>query len=621
KMYDVLLNCRNYLCCSNAMVSFSNMEINHPQSPYQEICAGEPMPTLQAFANSCYNWYDSPFSTTPLLENAQYFTPASSVVDVHTPATYEIWVEPANTFAIETPCRSKATITVLPDAGDGVALPTNVVCCGNEQLISAQNFAISTPYTIGFWLDNQPITDAANLTTAFNDGLIFKAEDIDDNIASFNFSPNCDILEAGNYYITPFASYDNALAPNFTTGPNANVTIPDNNNQVATIPIQVTQMNETAVLQQVCLFIDHEFTNDLSIQLTAPNGTDINLLSLFSLSGPGTDFGTASNPACFVNQGLGYNAGTCNGASYPNSPCYIGNIDSETALNINVGNPNGTWLLTVRDGNNTGANGTLEFAELIFNQTATALSFPDITESECVFGQPIAIEISECVSVPTSLLQIKAFLEGAYNAGGEMKTNINHLLPNEQPYSVSPWLFDETTNINNIPANVVDWVLIEVRHENSMYITTERQVAFLLNNGNIVDKNGITIDGVHFYDLEEGENYYVIVRHRNHIDVMSSTTIEVDNGILEYDFTNAMAKAKGDAQMLNIEPNIFAMQAGDFDANGIVNYQDFNIFAADNGWANVYYHSDANMNGTVNFEDFNFYLLNISKISITEVRY
>ena len=73
--------------------------------------------------------------------------------------------------------------------------------------------------------------------------------------------------------------------------------------------------------------------------------------------------------------------------------------------------------------------------------------------------------------------------------------------------------------------------------------------------------------------------------------------------------------------MLNIEPNVFAMQAGDFDANGIINYQDFNLFTEDNGWAGVYYRSDANMNGTVNFEDFNFYLLNISKISITEVRY
>ena len=612
KMYDVLLNCRNYLCCSNAMVSFGNMEINHPQSPYQEICAGEAIPTLQAFANSCYNWYDSPFSTTPLLENAQYFTPPSSIVDVHTPATYEIWVEPANTFAIETPCRSKATITVFPDAGDGVSLPTNVICCGN--------FAVASPYTIGFWIDNQPITDASNLTTAFNNGLIFRAEDIDDTLASFNFLPNCETLAAGNYYITPFASFDDVAAPNFTIGPNASIAIPDNNNQVATVPIEVTQMSETAVLQQVCLYIDHDFTNDLSIQLTAPNGTDINLLSLFSLSGPGTDFGTASNPACFVNPGLGYNAGTCNGVSYPNSPCYIGNIDSETALDINVGNPNGTWLLTVRDGNNTGANGTIEFAELIFDQTATTLSFPQVIESDCIFGTPIPIEISGCVSVPTTLVQVKAFLEGAYNGSGEMRTTINHLLPQEQPYSASPWFFETSATLNDIPENVVDWVLVEARHENDMYITTEQQAAFLLDNGDIVDKNGITIDGIYFYDLEEGENYYVIVRHRNHIDVMSSEVITVDNGVLEYDFTDAMAKAKGNAQMLNVDPNIFAMQAGDFDANGIINYQDFNLFTEENGWAGVYYRSDANMNGTVNFEDFNFYLINISKISITEVR-
>ena len=84
-------------------------------------------------------------------------------------------------------------------------------------------------------------------------------------------------------------------------------------------------------------------------------------------------------------------------------------------------------------------------------------------------------------------LNLKAFLEGPFN-GSAMNTalNVQNLIPLGQPYNVSPWNYTGTEQVGSIPnANVVDWVLVELRETTGDASTAtqdkmiNRQAAFI----------------------------------------------------------------------------------------------------------------------------------------------
>ncbi|MEE9431196.1 MAG: hypothetical protein V3V16_09160, partial [Melioribacteraceae bacterium] len=76
----------------------------------------------------------------------------------------------------------------------------------------------------------------------------------------------------------------------------------------------------------------------------------------------------------------------------------------------------------------------------------------------------------------------------------------------------------------NISGNlVVDWVLVELRDENNSSTILESQSVFVLQDGSVVDLDGIS--PVHF--SHSSGNYYISVKHRNHLAVMSSSSISI----------------------------------------------------------------------------------------------
>lgn len=113
-------------------------------------------------------------------------------------------------------------------------------------------------------------------------------------------------------------------------------------------------------------------------------------------------------------------------------------------------------------------------------------------------------------------LKVKIFMDGAYNSG-VMNTNLQSsgYLPLTSPY--------DTTTVSSIPANVVDWVQVEIRSEADGSGENYTASAFLRQDGMIIDRTGseeITIIA------KEGD-YYIGVRHRNHLPVMSNGTVHL----------------------------------------------------------------------------------------------
>jgi len=219
------------------------------------------------------------------------------------------------------------------------------------------------------------------------------------------------------------------------------------------------------------------------------------------------------------------------------------------------------------------------------------------------------------------VLQAQVFLEGVYENGGIMFTHLNEeaLLPNNQPFNQMPWNYAGSESVSVFASNVVDWVLVELLAANNPALIIERRAALLLSDGTIVDADGTT-QGLNFYDISSGEDYYVLVRQRNHIGVISATTVELPNAS-PYNFSQANNVWGGETQLALMENDIFALKAGDCNADGIISVADFNVYTNGAAQINIYASSDINLDGWVTIDDFNKYQMNTSAIGVNWVRY
>jgi len=201
--------------------------------------------------------------------------------------------------------------------------------------------------------------------------------------------------------------------------------------------------------------------------------------------------------------------------------------------------------------------------------------------------------------LPVVKLKCKVFLQGPNN-NGVMTTSLNSqgFLPHKQPYNILPWNYPGTERVLNIPRDVVDWLLLELRNSTTEVAATRS--TFLNNDGNIVDLDGIS--PVKFYGVSGG-NYYIVIKHRNHLPIMSATPVPLSNDNT-YDFTINSDQFYGGVNATNeIETGVWGMIAGDGNGNGEVQNDDSeNIWKPDNGTSG-YKNSDFNMNRQVQNDD------------------
>jgi hypothetical protein len=205
---------------------------------------------------------------------------------------------------------------------------------------------------------------------------------------------------------------------------------------------------------------------------------------------------------------------------------------------------------------------------------------------------------------------VKVFLQGPYTEGGDsMTTDLHGLIPAQQPYGGAPWNYAGTESVTSIPDYIVDWVLMELRTATDTASKVATRAAFLRSNGAIVDLNGNS--PVSFTSVPSG-NYYVVVRHRNHLAIMSALPVSLSQSTGLYDFTTAQTKAYGTLPMISMATGAYAMCAGDGNASGIVTAADANsVFGALNV---VGYHlNDINLSGIVTAADVNVIFRNLNK--------
>lgn len=226
----------------------------------------------------------------------------------------------------------------------------------------------------------------------------------------------------------------------------------------------------------------------------------------------------------------------------------------------------------------------------------------------------------ECASVPSNnllnTLNLTVLLEGAYNAStGMMHTqmNGNNLLPTTQPYNVAPYYYEAQETVIAMPTTVVDWVLVEIR-EAANQTATYKKAALLMNDGSITEVDGTSPLS---FDLSGMNEIYVVIRHRNHLDIMSQA-INVVSAI-NYDFTSATEMAFGIAQQKLNSNGQAMLLAGDVNNDMTIQTSDSDVWRQNAAVLNDYTNVDFNLDGSVQTTDYDAWYLNRSKLAPAEL--
>jgi hypothetical protein len=209
-------------------------------------------------------------------------------------------------------------------------------------------------------------------------------------------------------------------------------------------------------------------------------------------------------------------------------------------------------------------------------------------------------------------IETTVFLEGPYDGGGQMSTLSNAHLPSEQPFQGLPWLYSGTETISSVPAEAVDWLLLELRSEPAPTSMIARQAVLLLSDGSVVDTSGVNTPRSRVSGLSS-DSVYVVLWNRNHLPVMSRTKIGLMADYVTFDFTSSGASgySGGGIPLKDLGDGRFGLFSGDADASGLLNTLDLYAFLGQTTFgASGYQTADFNLDGGVGALDFNLFFAN-----------
>lgn len=231
----------------------------------------------------------------------------------------------------------------------------------------------------------------------------------------------------------------------------------------------------------------------------------------------------------------------------------------------------------------------------------------------------LLIECSSEVEV-----DIQVLLEGCYAIGGLMNFDLGSLIPlsANAVYGGAPYNYSGTESLWALPWGMVDWVLVEARTgtpdptNSSRGTTTVQTLAgILLNDGSITGTDGLPLR----FSISPSTPHHFAVRHRNHLDVLSSAAFS--GSFIEINFHTSVGAAFGVEQLKPSGDGFVYMHSGDYNQDHVIQTTDFDLWQADPAILNQYQLADGNLDGTVQTTDFDEWQKNKAKIGSIEVSY
>lgn len=242
---------------------------------------------------------------------------------------------------------------------------------------------------------------------------------------------------------------------------------------------------------------------------------------------------------------------------------------------------------------------------------------------------------------PVVELDLYVFLGGSYNNISNQMENslgVQYLIPESDPYVGlgyvhnnilegldCPYLFGPT-----IPYSLIDWIVVELRSILNPEVVLKSTSAFVRNDGKVVRLNGVS--NVRF-NISHG-SYFVAVKHRNHLGVMTANPVSFTGATPSINFTNGATATWGVQAQKNIN-GTYVLWPGDVNHDGMIKYSgpmnDRDVIltaiggiSPTNSLSAVYLNSDVNMNSELKYtgtnNDRDIILQSIGGIIPTNVR-
>jgi hypothetical protein len=167
-------------------------------------------------------------------------------------------------------------------------------------------------------------------------------------------------------------------------------------------------------------------------------------------------------------------------------------------------------------------------------------------------------------------IQVRVMLQGAFATTtllmrDDLRTK--SLIPTKQPYTVAPYSYTGSEQTNATQLSVtgsnapVDWVLVELRSSTDNKTVLKRKAALVQRDGDVIDaETGSTT--LQIAGALPG-NYYVAIRHRNHLGVMTASALGLMATPVLVDFTTSTTKTYGEVSGRTQSKGISLLWAGD----------------------------------------------------------
>lgn len=235
----------------------------------------------------------------------------------------------------------------------------------------------------------------------------------------------------------------------------------------------------------------------------------------------------------------------------------------------------------------------------------------------------------------------RMFLDGPYDAVldrmGDALRSAGQL-PLNEPYSAMGYAHVGGGGESTMPAvlattgvnAIVDWVVVELRSATTPSLVLATRSALLQRDGDVVGVDGTSAVS---FPVAAG-NYHIAVRHRNHLGIMSASSVAMAATAVTVDLSNGSVALFGGAAATKLVGARRLLYAGDVNGDGQIVYvgpandRDLVLQAIGGilptSTTDGYFQEDLNMDGTVRYtgsgNDRDIILQNIGGVVPTNIR-
>ncbi len=226
--------------------------------------------------------------------------------------------------------------------------------------------------------------------------------------------------------------------------------------------------------------------------------------------------------------------------------------------------------LNVKNGNNM----SIAYFDATNNPNLSCILVDNAAYSTTEWGNIDGIASFNAISCDYVAVEIDVLLQGAMLNNGGSNIMRDDLRAGDNIPTSSPYNLDsiDTSILTITGANaIVDWVYVELRDANDNTFIVANTSALLQRDGDVVSLDGVSPVNI---NAPSGD-YYVSIKHRNHLGIMTANTIALSSTATTIDFTDANNPITfgTDAQTtFGMPSGVVAMWAGDTNGDGQLNY-------------------------------------------------